>query len=87
VPLSFWGRRCYSLYLLHGPIVELLKWNLFRWGVTSNAGTLLVTVPVCMVAALVPSALFHHFVEQRFANPPRPPTRSGTASGADAVRL
>lgn len=68
VPLSFWGRRCYSLYLLHGPIVELLKWNLFRWGVTSNAGTLLVTVPVCMVAALVPAALFHHFVERRFVN-------------------
>lgn len=65
-PLRWCGVRCYSLYLVHGPVVVLLKWNLYRLGVTSNLGTLLVTVPVCVAAVLVPSALFHHFVERRF---------------------
>jgi len=67
IPLRYCGRMCYSLYLIHGPIVVVLKWNLYRAGVTSPAGTVLVTVPLCLVAALVPSAAFHHLIERRFA--------------------
>ncbi len=71
-PLRYWGRRCYSLYLIHGPVVVLIQWNLYRLGVTSSAGAVFVTVPVCLIAALVPAALFHHWVEKRFVNlPPR----------------
>jgi len=69
-PLRWCGVRCYSLYLIHGPIVVLVKWNLYRLGVASNAGTLFVTVPACLTAALIPSALFHRWVEARFVSRP-----------------
>ncbi len=69
-PLRYCGRRCYSLYLIHGPIVAVVKWNLYRLGVTSNAGTLFVTVPVCLVASVAACAVFYRLVERRCVNPP-----------------
>lgn len=74
-PLRYWGRRCYSLYLVHIPVVLLVKWNLYRHGVTSNAGTLFVTVPACLAAALPLAAVFHREVERRCL----PPAGSGRA--------
>lgn len=79
-PLRYCGRMCYSLYLVHGPVVTVLKWNLYCLGVTASAGTLFVTVPVCVAASVASGALFHRWVERRFANSP---TRSEPARGAE----
>jgi len=82
-PLRWCGRMCYSLYFVHGPVVTVLKWVLYSLGVTSNAGTLFVTVPVCVAASVVAGALFHRWVEQRFANSP---TGTGSVGEVKAAK-
>lgn len=89
-PLRWCGVRCYSLYLVHGPITSTLSLNLFQVGLTGSAATLLVTVPACVAASVLAAWGFHGWVEARFLNPPagRVPHRSpsgtpGQAEGAE----
>jgi peptidoglycan/LPS O-acetylase OafA/YrhL len=67
-PLAWCGRMCYSLYLVHAPVVALVQWNLYRAGVTTSAGALLVTVPAGVAASLALGQLFNRLVEARFLN-------------------
>jgi peptidoglycan/LPS O-acetylase OafA/YrhL len=69
-PLTWCGVRCYSLYLVHGPIAMLGSWNLYRLGVTDATGTLVVTLPVCLAVSLATGWAFHRWVEIRFLNSP-----------------
>lgn len=68
VPLRWCGERCYSLYLVHGPVVYLLSRLAVVFGFTSPTHTLCVTIPVCVVAALAIGWAFHRWVEKRFSN-------------------
>ncbi len=74
-PLTFCGTICYSLYLVHWPIVKLVSHVLYLAGLQSDAATLLVTVPICTALALVIAWLFHLAIERRFLNSPstKPP--------------
>jgi peptidoglycan/LPS O-acetylase OafA/YrhL len=69
-PLKFCGAICYSLYLVHWPIVKLLSHSLYLAGLQSDWGTLLVTIPLCVTASLLVAWGFHVAVERRFLNSP-----------------
>jgi peptidoglycan/LPS O-acetylase OafA/YrhL len=70
-PLLWCGAMCYSLYLVHLPITTVISRFLYtQVGVTSAAGALLVTLPLCMLASLVVGRAFYHLVERRFLNAP-----------------
>lgn len=69
-PLKFCGTICYSLYLVHWPIVKFLGHSLYLEGVRSDLGTLLITVPVCVAVSVGLAWGFHLAVERRFLNSP-----------------
>jgi peptidoglycan/LPS O-acetylase OafA/YrhL len=69
-PFQFCGRMCYSLYLVHAPITILISWNLYRLGVQSSLGTLLITIPLGTSLSLLAGYLFHRYIEKRFLNAP-----------------
>lgn len=67
-PIRFCGEMCYSLYLVHWPIVLLIGHTFDLLGITSPAAILLVTVPVCVAVTLPIAWFFHRLVERRFWN-------------------
>ncbi len=71
-PLRWCGQRCYSLYLVHGPIAVSLSLTLYAAGVTTAAGIVCVTIPACVAASVLAGAAFYRLVEVRFHNPPHP---------------
>jgi len=69
-PLRICGQMCYSLYLLHWPIVKAIT-HAFAWaGVTGHWPTLLLVLPVATAASVAVSWWFHRTVEVRFLNAP-----------------
>ena len=65
--LSILGRRCYSMYLVHFPLVVMLSSYLyFGLGWTSPRLTMLSTVPLCLLLTLVTTEVFFRTVEMRF---------------------
>jgi peptidoglycan/LPS O-acetylase OafA/YrhL len=69
-PLSSCGLMCYSIYLVHWPICKILSHLLFDLGLKSPTETLLITVPLCLIASLSAGWLFHIWIERRFLNTP-----------------
>jgi peptidoglycan/LPS O-acetylase OafA/YrhL len=78
-PAILWwsGLRCYSLYLVHWPIIRPLSRLLYESGVRSVWGTLLITLPVSLAVSMLAAWAFHAAVERRFLNRP---SRSHTAA-------
>lgn len=70
VPLRWCGVRCYSLYLVHGPVVFLLSRLMVHFGCVSPTATLLITMPMCVAGSLATGWAFHRWVEAKFLNPP-----------------
>jgi peptidoglycan/LPS O-acetylase OafA/YrhL len=68
-PLFFCGEMCYSLYLIHWPVVTLVSWTVNQLGLRNPFGILLLGVPSCLCAALALARLFHRVIERRFWNP------------------
>jgi peptidoglycan/LPS O-acetylase OafA/YrhL len=96
VPLALCGQMCYSLYLVHQLPTKAISNALHRSGVTSDAGTLLLTVPACIAASVLVGWVFYLAVERRFLNSlPAGPAPAGRealpedgsrhAAGADAL--
>jgi peptidoglycan/LPS O-acetylase OafA/YrhL len=69
-PLHQCGIRCYSIYLVHWPICKAISHALFDSGIQSPMATVLVTVPLCLVASVSAGWVFHTVVERRFMNSP-----------------
>jgi len=65
-PLLFLGRSSYSIYLVHLPIVFAIAHALFLGGLKTPAPTILITVPICMAAAILCGWLFYATIERRF---------------------
>ena len=84
-PLRFCGERCYSLYLVHWPVVVLIGHAFNALGMTNATAILLITVPCCLATSLLLAAVFHTWVERRFWNPrinnPIPTTSGGVPAG------
>jgi peptidoglycan/LPS O-acetylase OafA/YrhL len=67
-PFRFCGEMCYSLYLVHWPVVTVVGWLFDSLGVNSPAAILLVTVPACVAGAVGLARGFHLLIERRFLN-------------------
>jgi peptidoglycan/LPS O-acetylase OafA/YrhL len=70
-PLSWCGRICYSLYLVHWPVCKAASHALYQLGLRDQWPTVLITVPTCIIASVTIGYVFHRAVERRFLNPPR----------------
>ena len=79
-PLRFVGGMSYSVYLCHPLIAKGISYGLFRSGVTGNAATLLVVLPLCVAASLAGAYVFHRLIERHYIPASRP-------SGASASHL
>jgi len=73
-PLHWCGVRCYSMYLVHWPIVKLVSRIAWDAGIRSAGATLAISLPLAITATTVAAALFHRHVERRFLNTPSYPT-------------
>jgi peptidoglycan/LPS O-acetylase OafA/YrhL len=67
-PLMFCGTICYSLYLVHLPIVELVRGIFLLAGKQPASISPFVTVPLCSALCIPVAYLFHLAVERRFLN-------------------
>jgi peptidoglycan/LPS O-acetylase OafA/YrhL len=87
-PISICGIMCYSLYLVHVPVVKLVSHGMYVAGFTSPLSTLLATIPLCIVASVAVGWIFHLVVERRFLKslPILPPVRTRGSTVAIGVR-
>jgi peptidoglycan/LPS O-acetylase OafA/YrhL len=74
-PLLFCGTMCYSLYLVHWPVVKGISHGLCLLGLRGDATTMLVTVPACLTASVALAWVFHRAVERPFLNVPQQAAR------------
>lgn len=83
-PFTSCGLACYSIYLVHAPLVKGLSHACYMMGLTSRLDTLLVTIPACLVVSVVIGKMFHRGVEQRFLNSSTTPSpvRGADSNGA-----
>ncbi|QDU96180.1 acyltransferase family protein [Lignipirellula cremea] len=65
-PIAWVGVMCYSIYLIHWPVVKPISHIFFEEGWSTPAETVLVVVPVCLAASLAAGWLFYHTIEKRF---------------------
>jgi peptidoglycan/LPS O-acetylase OafA/YrhL len=79
-PVTFCGRMCYSLYLIHVPIVAIGGKLIYENGVQGFWPTMLVAVPVLTILSVASAHLFAVFVERRFLNQPLTVTKPDSAS-------
>jgi peptidoglycan/LPS O-acetylase OafA/YrhL len=70
-PITACGVRCYSIYLVHWPIVKLLTSGAIVAGLAGARVTFLFVIPVCIASALGAGWIFHRFVERHFLNAPQ----------------
>lgn len=77
-PLTFCGEMCYSLYLVHWPIVIMVGWGFGQLGFHNEFLIFFPGLACCLGVAIVLARLFHHFIERRFWNP----GYSGNPAGA-----
>jgi len=66
-PLRYCGQMCYSLYLVHFPVVFFLALLATLAGLHASP---LVSIPVCSAVAMAASWQFHLYVERRFLATP-----------------
>jgi peptidoglycan/LPS O-acetylase OafA/YrhL len=68
MPLRVCGTMCYSLYLVHWPVCEVLGQWLYLHGVRGVVPTLCLSVPICVTASLLAAWPFYWLVERHFLN-------------------
>jgi len=69
-PLRNCGLMCYSLYLVHLPVVDLIKALLLGAGVATKTMSPFVSLIICGVPSLWVAWKFHLIVERRFMGTP-----------------
>ncbi len=69
-PLRFCGRICYSMYLIHWPICKIISRGFYEAGVDGPWQTMLIVMPLSVLASVSASALFYGLVERQFLNAP-----------------
>ncbi|HEV2393274.1 MAG TPA: acyltransferase [Verrucomicrobiae bacterium] len=68
-PLLFCGEMCYSLYLIHWPVVTVVSWGFNRLGLRNPFAIFFLGVSCCLAVALGLGRLFYRLIERRFWNP------------------
>jgi peptidoglycan/LPS O-acetylase OafA/YrhL len=67
-PVTLCGQMCYSLYLVHYPVVRAASHYLYNLGANDARSTLLITVPISMTLSILAGAVFYFTVERFFVN-------------------
>lgn len=67
-PITLCGTMCYSLYLVHWPIVKAIASLFYSAGVRDAWPTLLISIPTSVGVSIALSWIFHVLVERRFLN-------------------
>lgn len=70
LPFTWCGKRSYSIYLTHYPLVVLISSTAAMIGLTSETSVLTVVLPWSLVLSVPVACLFHETVERRFLNSP-----------------
>ena len=66
---NWFGKRCYSLYLVHFPIVSVISDQFFhQLGLQATAYTVFLTIPICFVASVIAANCFYVLIESKFTN-------------------
>ena len=68
-PLTFCGEMCYSLYLVHWPIVLMVGWAFGQLGFQNEFLIFFLGLACCLGVAIGLARLFHRLIERRFWNP------------------
>jgi len=64
---NWFGKRCYSLYLVHFPIVSVISYQFYhRLGLQTPAHTMILTMPICFIVSAISANCFHVSIERRF---------------------
>jgi peptidoglycan/LPS O-acetylase OafA/YrhL len=66
---EFCGEMCYSLYLIHWPVVTIISWGFNQLALKNPFLILFSAVPACVLVAVALARLFHVLVERKFWNP------------------
>jgi len=69
-PFRACGRRCYSIYLAHLPVVVVGNLGLYQLGLTGFWTRVLVMIPLVSVVSVAVSWGFFALIETHFLNPP-----------------
>jgi peptidoglycan/LPS O-acetylase OafA/YrhL len=69
-PVTWRRVSCYSLYLVHWPVVKATTHMFYEAGIKGAWQTLLISMPISLSAAVIAGRLFHVLVEKRFLNTP-----------------
>ena len=69
-PVSTCGTMCYSLYLIHWPVVKFISHVFAFFGIKSPLLTFAITVPICIAASVLIAWKFHLHIERKFLNTP-----------------
>ncbi len=69
-PLTWCGKRSYSIYLTHFPVVVVLGFALSRLGTQADWFVAAVTVPLSIAVSVLLGWAFHWSVERHFMNAP-----------------
>lgn len=78
-PVAYCGQMCYSMYLIHMPVVLLVRATLRQARIETFGRNLAIAVPIATIATIVISRGFYLIVERRFVNPSLVPRRKGSA--------
>jgi peptidoglycan/LPS O-acetylase OafA/YrhL len=84
-PLRLAGQRCYSLYLVHVPVVKIVSHAVALAGLRTDLDVLLISAPVGVGLTVALGELFYRQVELRFRNPPAPGSELTPSSVAGSI--
>jgi peptidoglycan/LPS O-acetylase OafA/YrhL len=65
-PISYCGRMCYSLYLVHWPITKAISHGISSLGYAGPLATVAVTTPLCLFCSLLVASIFYQHIERPF---------------------
>ncbi|HWI17129.1 MAG TPA: acyltransferase [Vicinamibacterales bacterium] len=74
-PISWCGRMCYSVYLVHLPLTNLSNSYVEYLGAGGFWGTVLIAIPAGILISVAAGWVFFHIVEKRFLNAASPQLR------------
>ncbi|MFM2095956.1 MAG: hypothetical protein RIS70_3080 [Planctomycetota bacterium] len=81
-PFNWCGKRSYSIYLTHFPLVVALAYGFHAWGLQDASSTVFVTVPSCVAVSLVSGWIFYNLVERHFQNAASAPAHADATAAS-----
>ena len=81
-PISYCGRMCYSLYLVHWPVTKAISHVMSQQGHDGAWTTTAITVPLCLVSSIALARVFYLKVERPFQKPNAGAVRAATGCEA-----